>query len=73
MDDIWSEYPTIATHPDIPGVRLVRHPNGPAVVQGGALSTVEFAIRLTAEKSGVKAAGQLGQWIAFALAGVNHG
>ena len=69
MDDIWSEYPTIATHPTIDDLRLVRHPNGPAIVHDGSLSTVEFAVRVVAERDGVKAAGQLAQWIAFALSG----
>jgi hypothetical protein len=69
VDDIWSEYPTIATHPTIDDLRLVRHPNGPAIVHDRSLSTVEFAVRLFADQHGAKAAGQLAQWIAFALAG----
>lgn len=69
MDDIWSEYPTIATHPTIDDLRLVRHPNGPALVNGGSLSTVGFAVRMVGERDGADAAGQLAQWIAFALAG----
>ncbi len=65
----WSEYPTIAVHPTHAGVRLVRHPNGPAIVNGPNLCTVGHIVRTAAEAEGPIVAGDLAEWIAKELAG----
>lgn len=68
MSILWDEYPTIATHPEHPdAVRLVRHPNGPAIVHGPQLQTIGFFIYSVASSLGPREAGEYAQWIAFAL------
>lgn len=66
----WGEYPTIAKHPKHPdALRLVRHPNGPAIIHGPFLCTVGYFIRDVGEKLGAIEAGDFAEWIAGVLAG----
>jgi hypothetical protein len=64
-DDIWSEYLTIATHPS--GARLVRHPNCPAIVQCGQLSTIGYVVRAIGENGEAIKAADFAEWVALAL------
>lgn len=66
----WGEYPTIAKHPQHPeALRLVRHPNGPAIIHGPFLCTVGHFIRDVGEKLGPIEAGDYAEWVAGVLAG----
>jgi len=65
MTDLWSEYPTIATHPS--GAKLVRHPNGPAIVHCGQLSTVGYVVRSIAENNEPIKAADFAEWVALNL------
>ena len=65
----WGEFPTIAKHPKHPdALRLVRHPNGPAIIHGPFLCTIGHFIRDAAEKLGPIEAGDFADWIAKELA-----
>ncbi|MBU6247110.1 MAG: hypothetical protein KGN77_05085 [Xanthomonadaceae bacterium] len=65
----WKEYETIACHPKFPErLRIVRHPNGPAVVHGPFLCSVGYFIRQVGESLGPVEAGDYDDWIAEVLA-----
>jgi len=66
----WPEYETIACHPKFPErLRIIRHPNGPALVHGPYLCTVGGFIRQVGEALGPIEAGDYAEWIAHVLAG----
>ncbi len=67
MKEFWARYPVIAQHPSREDFRLIKHPNGVAVIDGSSGGSIALAIERIASEEGASEAGAVAEWIVFAL------